>query len=1038
MSKSIDQVWREMQQRRQAELQRQAILERQIQEERQRAQREYVLQMRLNERSVAVAAAAAAAAGAGGGGSKKVSVVAESTTGQSYLVTWVDSVTNTFKIAVFNHSTGTLSTIIDTELSADKFGWSLYYNGGAFSVQEKGFTLPFVSDTDVKIYYLNFNGGIIDIKDLDDSNYTSQFNFSEAKSTVLGEINGTTVVYNFDGEKVNTFSVDAIVSDVVVSGEQLYYNYNDYSQGEVTSSGSIVIIDTATPKYYLGLSDGSLVDVTSDLSTVSFSDLLLDYNTNFISKIDIETPDIKIISEEGALLNTLALPEEVYNNYSGSLYGENSVFYILNNTDPGVTTVVGETFNFGTDVSYAIPPAEGTYTNVEIDTNGSGTGLIMDVEVSATVEEETLYTIVGTLVDGGSGYAVDDSIFIQLSRIGAEVGEERPLSESYLLIESDVETTEGSKLAEMVAYDGDLNQFASFTFSLPDIQRTYFSKKLYTAPIPSFGTTLTHIQINGSVTSSPVGEGFFGTVSMISWLPKGQSEFLTHSLEGLGQVYLHDPNFGDSGNSTFMVGENPMILFGTPSSTVYAGFLTDTGFVTQSTGISSGQFSDPIVGGKIGDKTFAGFTIEDSIVTWQIYDENSIVETFSTTVDYTYGSTLNSVNMNGTFVVLDTSEDASASVSYIYTTEIGLQEVSFDLGAVYNYTTHGNRTGLSSEFQLIEQYETGTSFISGFYLLSKSGLSDLISVTSALESDDHQTTEVIIGDNMISLLLEGLPSNVIKESISFIGLFPQSPPQPGNYTNIEVGSDGSGTGLIMDVFVTDLGLGNYNIVGTLVDGGTGYAVDDKLTVSTLDLGGSGVGEFASYTLLEDDIASAYNRILTYNKSTLSLISNFKTNSTPNLFNDRVFVYEGGAENSTVVGETFNFGTDQTYSPEPAEGTYTNVEVDSNGSGTGLIMDVVVTSIEEEETLYTIVGTLVNGGSGYSSGESISIQLSRLGAIGATPKNTTDVYKLTDGDVEVTLGKSTLTFLHPGGINQTTADVFNNTIYDDSNDSIDNF
>lgn len=767
--------------------------------------------------SSSAAAGAAGAGGAGGGGGaggarKRAIPTIEAVTGLSYIVTWVDPDTDTHKFFIFNHSTGTLSTTVDTELINDSGNEWVFSK--IFAVQEKGFVIEFQNNTSSasKLYYVNFNGIIIDIKDLDTYREKS---VTAHKHTSLGELNGSSYVYNFDGEKVNTYIFTDRPSDqIVISGDSAYYDWN---KGEMSKNGIIVITDLqvdlieGNETSYLALTDGTLLEV-SDLVG---EEKLLDFNNNFISALNAKN-NINILSEEGTLLNTYDLTGKGIKNWSSSAYGENSVYYLL---DDGITV-------------------------------------------------------------------------------------------------------------EMVAYDGDLNQFSSFTFSLSEspFRPTYYSKKQWQSPIPSFGTTLTQVSINGGIFQSSQGRGYSGTVSNIWWLPKGQSTFLNHSLSDLGPVEFQDLSASSQITITFTEGSNPVVIFSTQSSPLYVGFLTDTGFVTQSTGINRGALAgDGVYGGKVGDYTFAGYNQNNVDITWQIYGGNSILETFTTSISvessYKSNFQLDTSNLNGTLMILDTSENDSPS--YVYTTEIGLQEVFLGYGTIYNNTTYGNRTGLASEFQIVTQETDSTdAFITGFYLLSKSGLSSLKDLTPLLEGDNHTVNSVSIGDSMVSFSLSGTSTAIIKEIFEFTNqTFKNFPPVAGTYQGVEASTDGSGTGLIFDVVVTGPDeLVQFTITATLVDGGTGFLTGDGIYLDTQFLGGTGSETTSTYTLLKADIDGVYSRILTFNKSTLDIITNLKeTLPAVYFYNDRVyiekidggntiitFLHPGGSNQTTINSDKGNY------------------------------------------------------------------------------------------------------------------------------------
>lgn len=176
MSKSIEQVWREMQQRRQAEIQRQATLERQINEERERARREYVQKMRMNERSVSVAAAAASAAagaaGGAGGGSKKQAEVTPSISINGQAELFYDSAAE-FKYFIYNFETSTITPIFTLPV--------IGFPSNAQPVTNAGFYLQFYDgNTNTKIFYfIDINGNVVFQDTVDDAAYYDLESFSK-------------------------------------------------------------------------------------------------------------------------------------------------------------------------------------------------------------------------------------------------------------------------------------------------------------------------------------------------------------------------------------------------------------------------------------------------------------------------------------------------------------------------------------------------------------------------------------------------------------------------------------------------------------------------------------------------------------------------------------------------------------------------------------------------------------------------------------------------------------------------------------------
>jgi hypothetical protein len=94
----------------------------------------------------------------------------------------------------------------------------------------------------------------------------------------------------------------------------------------------------------------------------------------------------------------------------------------------------------------ALNASIGVYENIS-PTGGSGTGLIVDVEIANTGRGNgATYTI----VDGGSGYKVGDTVFIQNTDIGGSPGSIPGLPGSVpinrLLLDGDVEVTSTSTI----------------------------------------------------------------------------------------------------------------------------------------------------------------------------------------------------------------------------------------------------------------------------------------------------------------------------------------------------------------------------------------------------------------------------------------------------------------------------------------------------------------------------------------------------------------------------------------------------------------
>jgi hypothetical protein len=301
----------------------------------------------------------------------------------------------------------------------------------------------------------------------------------------------------------------------------------------------------------------------------------------------------------------------------------------------------------------------------------------------------------------------------------------------------------------VVSYDGDSNQFVSLTFSSLNSYNIDLTKRNWNDNICSFGNNLLVSNYN-QITSDNLGNVV--TDLNIWWLPKGATEFNHIDLSSLGTASLILGNEDFTGNRSFSLGENPIFMYAqeAPNSEIIVGFLEESGFSTQSTGILAASCSN-IWGHNIGEHSFAVFDVDPYRI-WQMYDNNSKVAETQTTGGWSWGdnSSRNSLR-NGTLAVID-SEDTSNS--FIYTTEIGLTAGPTGVGRVYNDDNYGSNTGISYEYQVITQYVPGqevNQYVEGFYILSKSGLSNYVEMFLGLShSSNYTIDDYCIGSEMIS------------------------------------------------------------------------------------------------------------------------------------------------------------------------------------------------------------------------------------------------------------------------------------------------
>lgn len=616
--KSLDQIWQQMQARAAAEHQARMAQERIIWEQREIARQEYLKRIRTFE-SVGTNTPSSAASAAGG--SKPISSTTI-TVGKHYVITWTDINTETWRIVVHNFETNSLSEIIDTGLSSS----SWIDSNISLAPSESGHALIYQNDETLKykILFVDSNGRLLDTKDLDTR---EDYQYTENSIILLGELDGISTVYHFNGEVIVTHQFpDVNIINVEV---------DDGSEDDVTKDGSVVIEAPNNQTYYISKPNGSLIDVSEHLIGGVY---LLDYNTDYIFKLD-ETSHIKIITQDGNVKNTFDLNVNLTEGLT-TLYGSNSAYTLLNSV----------------------------------------------------------------------GYNL------------------------------------------VVAYDGDSNLFASFTFSSSINYRIGADEIEWMFPKPYLGKTLNYFQYN---TDSQLGSiGYLTSNLEYKWLPKGSNDFLSHNF-GPGTVSLIDGISDFAANRSFSLGENPITMYADPDGPIIVGFLTSTGFVTQSTGVQYASCSN-VLGSPFGSNSFALFDVDyttDRII--QIYGEDSILEEFSVTAYWSIGETNNSVNRNGTLVIIDEENDNS----FIWTPEIGLINGPTGSLGLINAVGSGNRTGLSTEYQVIVKYQLNTTFITGFYLVSKSGLSEFIDCNL---SSDYIIIDSKLNSGLLTIELQDNSTSFIR------------------------------------------------------------------------------------------------------------------------------------------------------------------------------------------------------------------------------------------------------------------------------------
>jgi hypothetical protein len=299
----------------------------------------------------------------------------------------------------------------------------------------------------------------------------------------------------------------------------------------------------------------------------------------------------------------------------------------------------------------------------------------------------------------------------------------------------------------LVSYDGDSNQFVSITFSDSLIYDISYHERSWQSPRPYFGKTL--ILTTYQSRADNYISGFEGSGVEISWLLKSADEFQSYMFSGTVSFFESGGNW--VGDRTFAIGENPMVMFAYTQSVIQAGFLLSSGFFTQSTGVTLSLCSN-IWGKPIGDHSFAVFDVLDDRV-WQVYDQNSIVSQTSSSSAWSWGTSNWDVNRYGTLLVL-----GGGGNNFAYTTEIGLTSAPSDINIIYNNVNWGDRTGISTEYQIGVRYipgQEGNAYVAGFYVLSRSGFSSYeeFPFTGLSPSIPHTISGIEIGTEIVSFNL---------------------------------------------------------------------------------------------------------------------------------------------------------------------------------------------------------------------------------------------------------------------------------------------
>ena len=302
----------------------------------------------------------------------------------------------------------------------------------------------------------------------------------------------------------------------------------------------------------------------------------------------------------------------------------------------------------------------------------------------------------------------------------------------------------------LVSYDRDSNQFVSLTFSSIYNYNLFYHERTWFDGASSFGKNLNVVSITDIGTDNL---GYLCTELNFWYLPKGATAFNNVNLSSIGTFSYISGDEGFTTNRSFSFGENPIFMYAPEGGEIIIAFLQEGGYSTQSTGILAASCSN-IWGHNIGEHSFAVFDVGSDRV-WQMYGTNSIIEETHTTGSWNWGDndTRRSLR-NGTLAVIDSSVTGN---SFIYTTEIGLTAGPTGLGRVYNSIDYGNNTGLAHEYQVISQYipgEESNQYVEGFYVVSKSGLSNYVQFFGGSASSTYTINDYTISSEIISFRFE--------------------------------------------------------------------------------------------------------------------------------------------------------------------------------------------------------------------------------------------------------------------------------------------
>lgn len=260
--KSLDEIWRQMQAQRQAEIARQQSQERALNEQRERARQEYLSRMRMYEKIGTSIPSSAASAGSGG--RRNIPNVSVSTSNQASLYwIWDSGILYYF---IFNFGTNFLSDIKQVTIG--------YVN--EYPVTEGGFLLKSNDDDNLKVdlLFIDLNGNIIWQDKTDNQSDFDIENFSRYVGVYYLKSNNWKIVLFDSNSNIKEFSFG---ENRIEGGG---YSYND-----IWSGGLVVVEEIGTIRryYIINFNEGTKVqfyEVDNDLG-----DYLNVYQYSYSNKI---------------------------------------------------------------------------------------------------------------------------------------------------------------------------------------------------------------------------------------------------------------------------------------------------------------------------------------------------------------------------------------------------------------------------------------------------------------------------------------------------------------------------------------------------------------------------------------------------------------------------------------------------------------------------------------------------------------------------------------------------------------------------------